>query len=98
MSSPVTGAEDLAIITSAVIPIDTDLLAAVCEAAAASPRLRSNHNLHGLGDLVQRFLNALQPGTYVRPHRLDFLPGLKAGDSFYAAHGDASAIGWVGAS
>jgi len=30
--------------------------------------------------------------------RLDFLPGLKAGDSFYAAHGDASAIGWVGAS
>ena len=29
---------------------------------------------------------------------VDFLPGLKAGDSFYAAHGDASAIGWVGAS
>lgn len=29
---------------------------------------------------------------------IDFLPGLKAGDSFYAAHGDASAIGWVGAS
>jgi hypothetical protein len=30
--------------------------------------------------------------------RVDFLPGLKAGDSFYAAHVDASAIGWVGAS
>ena len=29
---------------------------------------------------------------------LDFLPGLKAGDSFYAADEDASAIGWVGAS
>ncbi len=69
MNSPVTGAEDLALIPSALIPIDTDLLAAVCAAAAASPRLRSNHNLHGLGDLVQRFLNALQPGTYVRPHR-----------------------------
>lgn len=29
---------------------------------------------------------------------VDFLPALKGGDSFYAAHGDASAIGWVGAS
>jgi hypothetical protein len=29
---------------------------------------------------------------------VDFLPGLKAGDFFYAAHGDGSAIGWVGAS
>jgi hypothetical protein len=28
----------------------------------------------------------------------DFLPGVNGGDSFYAAHGDASAIGWVGAS
>ena len=67
MSSLVTGAEDFALIPSALIPIDTDLLAKVCAAAAASPRLRSNHNLHCLGDLVQRFLNALQPGTYVRP-------------------------------
>jgi hypothetical protein len=30
--------------------------------------------------------------------RLDFLPVVNGGDSFYAAHGDASAIGWVGAS
>jgi len=28
-----------------------------------------NHNLHQESDLVQRFLNVLQPGTYVRPHR-----------------------------
>ena len=34
----------------------------------------------------------------VAAERVDFLPGLKAGDSFYAAHVDASAIGWVGAS
>ena len=32
------------------------------------------------------------------PDGVDFLPGLKAGDSFYVGHGDASAIGWVGAS
>ena len=29
---------------------------------------------------------------------VDFLPAVNGGDSFYAAHGDASAIGWVGAS
>jgi len=69
MNSSATGAEDFALMPSALTPIDSDLLATVCAAAAASPRLRSNHNLHGLADLVQRFLNALQPGTYVRPHR-----------------------------
>ena len=33
------------------------------------PRLRLNHNFHREQDSVQRFLNVLQPGTYVRPHR-----------------------------
>ncbi len=38
--------------------------------AALSPRRRLNHNLHPqLDDPVQRFFNAMQPGTYVRPHR-----------------------------
>ncbi len=37
--------------------------------ARRSPRLRRNHNLHAEPDLVQRFLNVMQPGTYVRPHR-----------------------------
>jgi cupin fold WbuC family metalloprotein len=49
--------------------IDTALLQRACEAARQSPRLRRNHNLHAEPELVQRFLNALQPGTYVRPHR-----------------------------
>jgi cupin fold WbuC family metalloprotein len=32
-------------------------------------RKRKNLNLHGdLADPVQRFLNAMEPGTYVRPH------------------------------
>lgn len=38
--------------------------------AAASCRLRKNLNLHPvLEDSIQRLFNAMQPGTYVRPHR-----------------------------
>lgn len=50
--------------------ITTTLLQQLGDQAAASARLRTNHNLHPrLDDPVQRFLNALRPGTYVRPHR-----------------------------
>jgi cupin fold WbuC family metalloprotein len=45
-------------------------LAALCAAAAETPRRRLNRNLHDtLEDPIQRLLNALEPGTYVRPHR-----------------------------
>jgi cupin fold WbuC family metalloprotein len=38
--------------------------------ASASPRLRRNLNLHPvLEDPIQRLFNAIEPGTYVRPHR-----------------------------
>jgi cupin fold WbuC family metalloprotein len=38
--------------------------------AAQSPRLRANLNLHQqLSDPVQRLAIAMEPGTYVRPHR-----------------------------
>lgn len=49
--------------------LDQALFDAVSAEARRSPRLRRNHNLHAEPDLVQRFLNVLQPGTYVRPHR-----------------------------
>ncbi|MDF2040375.1 MULTISPECIES: WbuC family cupin fold metalloprotein [unclassified Pantoea] len=40
------------------------------EQAAHSPRLRANRNLHPeLSDPVQRLAIAMEPGTYVRPHR-----------------------------
>ncbi|MBU6354054.1 MAG: WbuC family cupin fold metalloprotein [Cyanobacteria bacterium REEB498] len=52
-----------------LVRLDDALLAAVSARAAASERGRINHNLHRHADAVQRFLNALQPGTYVRPHR-----------------------------
>jgi cupin fold WbuC family metalloprotein len=49
--------------------IDQSLFDAVAAEARQATRLRRNHNLHIESDAVQRFLNVLQPGTYVRPHR-----------------------------
>ena len=38
--------------------------------AAASPRLRTNHNFHsGPADNPHRFLNVMMRGTYCQPHR-----------------------------
>jgi cupin fold WbuC family metalloprotein len=45
------------------------LLANLCDEAQASDRKRKNYNFHEHSERVQRFLNVLQPGTYVRPHR-----------------------------
>jgi cupin fold WbuC family metalloprotein len=49
--------------------LDQELFDRVAAEARALPRLRRNHNLHREPDPVQRFLNVMQPGTYVRPHR-----------------------------
>jgi cupin fold WbuC family metalloprotein len=45
------------------------LLAELSEEARASSRRRKNRNLHAMEEPVHRLLNALEPGTYVRPHR-----------------------------
>jgi cupin fold WbuC family metalloprotein len=38
--------------------------------AKQSPRLRMNYNFHeSLDDPINRLLNAMEPGTYLRPHR-----------------------------
>ncbi len=50
--------------------IDRRLLDDLSATAATKDRLRQNHNFHGdYTDPCQRLLNALEPGTYVRPHR-----------------------------
>ena len=49
--------------------LDQDLFDRVAREALEAQRLRMNHNLHQPSDMVQRFINVLQPGTYVRPHR-----------------------------
>jgi len=53
-----------------VIRIDKALLDGLTHGARTSPRLRMNHNFHyGPADTLQRMLNAMEPGTYVRPHK-----------------------------
>lgn len=45
-------------------------LAQLSAEAQAAPRRRKNLNLHDqLEDPIQRLCNALEPGTYIRPHR-----------------------------
>ena len=40
------------------------------ERAKQSPRLRMNYNFHeSLDDPINRLINALEPDTYLRPHR-----------------------------
>jgi len=53
-----------------MIKITTQLLDEVVMKAKSSPRMRMNYNFHPeLSDPVQRLLNALEPWTYIRPHR-----------------------------
>lgn len=50
--------------------IDSTLLDTLAKQAKESPRLRANFNLHTeLNDPVQRLCIAMEPDTYVRPHR-----------------------------
>jgi cupin fold WbuC family metalloprotein len=50
--------------------IDQALLDEVSREAAASPRLRKNRNFHPSDDFIaHRLLNAVEPGSYVMPHR-----------------------------
>lgn len=50
-----------------IAPADLDALSA---AARATPRRRLNLNLHAdYADSCQRLFNAVEPGSYLRPHR-----------------------------
>jgi cupin fold WbuC family metalloprotein len=50
--------------------IDAVLLNEVCAEAAASPRRRKNRNFHPTDDHpAHRLLNAMQPDSYIPPHR-----------------------------
>ena len=49
--------------------IDEQLLNGLAEEAKKSPRLRMNYNFHqSLQDKCHRFLNALEPGTFIPVH------------------------------
>jgi cupin fold WbuC family metalloprotein len=55
--------------TGPIRRIDQALLDRVSREAAQHARLRMNYNFHQHEEPVQRFLNAVEPGSYVRPHR-----------------------------
>jgi len=53
-----------------VVPIDHDLVRRKAADATRSARKREIHNFHKDDpDTLQRMLNAIQPGSYIRPHR-----------------------------
>ena len=71
-----------------MIKITTELIDKVIEEARTSPRLRMNYNFHPeLSDPVQRLLNALEPWTYIRPHK-----HTTKEESFVLLHGTILAV------
>ena len=53
-----------------MIRIDTTLLDSVTGEARSLPRLRKNYNFHKeYSDTLQRLLNAMEPLSYIRPHK-----------------------------
>ena len=53
----------------AAVSIDSELFDHITERARKSPRLRINFNFHELDDPANRMLNAIEPESYIRPHR-----------------------------
>lgn len=50
--------------------IDRNLLDNLSAEARVNPRLRKNYNIHPSDDFCcHRLLNAMEPGSYIRPHR-----------------------------
>ena len=53
-----------------MIKVTSELLNKVSAKAVESPRKRINHNFHPLmNDPLQRLLNAIEPDTYIQPHK-----------------------------
>ncbi len=48
--------------------VTQELFDQLAQASRSHARGRRNYNFHQLDEKVQRFLNVMQPGTYVRPH------------------------------
>lgn len=52
-----------------MIKIDDQFIDRTSQKARTSPRLRMNYNFHNLKDPINRLLNAMEPGTYIQPHK-----------------------------
>ncbi|WP_341734464.1 WbuC family cupin fold metalloprotein [Microcoleus sp. EPA2] len=69
-----------------------ELLDEVAANSRHSPRQRQNYNFHDLSEKVQRFVNVLQPGTYVRPHRHLRPPAVNGFEFFVVLQGELGMI------
>lgn len=72
--------------------LDQELLDTIAQQARNSSRLRQNHNFHNPAEKVQRFVNVLQPGTYVRPHRHCRAPEVNGFEFFLVLQGELGMI------
>jgi cupin fold WbuC family metalloprotein len=53
-----------------MIKIDSQLIGELSSKARQAARKRINYNFHKIpSDTLQRMLNAMQPGTYLQPHK-----------------------------
>ncbi len=69
-----------------------ELVDNLAQQARSSPRQRQNYNFHKHSEKVERFLNVLQPGTYVRPHRHIRSPGANGFEFFLVLQGELGII------
>lgn len=61
-----------------VTEFDAAILDELTKRAVASPRLRQHHNIHtSYADPCQRLLNAIEPGSYLRPYKHSVRPRSK---------------------
>lgn len=68
-----------------MIKIDQEFLSRLSEEAKHSKRLRKNHNFHNSdADTMHRMLNAIEPNSYIRPHKHEN-PDKR--EAFFALHG-----------
>lgn len=78
--------------SSSIKRLNQELLDSIAQQARKSPRLRQNYNFHEVSEKVQRFINVLQPGTYIRPHRHCRTTGVNGFEFFLVIQGELGII------
>jgi cupin fold WbuC family metalloprotein len=59
---------------TSLVRIDQHLLSGLSQRARQHSRRRLNHNFHEPPDVVNRMLNAIEPDSYICPHRYQHPP------------------------
>ncbi len=76
-----------------MISINQALLTALSSEAISAKRRRKNYNFHKEPEArIQRMLNAMEPGTYVRPHKHEDPDKLEV---FFCIKGRIAVIEWT---